>query len=114
MPAIIGVVLIAIEGAASGFGDDDLEHAGQRDPPQPPARAVPPLTIISPCRQGGRDGPSGIAELQGCILVMLLQTMAAASAEFAGVAWSWSLIFPHVPHPIRAVGACARPGHAWR
>jgi hypothetical protein len=25
---------LALAGAASGLGDDDLEHAGQRDPPQ--------------------------------------------------------------------------------
>src|SRR6266496_4952007 len=36
-PYLVGdlVLALAFEGAASGFGDDDLEHAGQRDPPQP-------------------------------------------------------------------------------
>jgi hypothetical protein len=35
-PQLVGdlVLALALTGAASGLGDDDLEHAGERDPPQ--------------------------------------------------------------------------------
>src|SRR6201998_216576 len=35
-PQLVGdlVLALALTGAASGFGDDDLEHAGERDSPQ--------------------------------------------------------------------------------
>jgi hypothetical protein len=94
-----------------------LHHPGASTAGNRRDRLRPWQPLISPpgvSSQRGRNGPSGVAELQDCILVMLLQTLAAASAEFADAAWSWSLIFLTCSIPVRAVGACARPGHAWR
>ena len=54
------------------------------------------------------------AELQGRILVPLLQTLAAASAEFAVYHMVLEPLFPHVRHSGASGRGMARPGRAWR
>ena len=57
---------------------------------------------------------AGPAELQDCILVVLLRTPAAASAECAVYRKVWGSFLPHLPY-CGAGGWCvARPGRAWR
>jgi hypothetical protein len=54
------------------------------------------------------------AELQGCILVALLRTPAATSAECAVYRMVWGLFLSHLPY-CGTDGRCvARPGRAWR
>jgi hypothetical protein len=54
------------------------------------------------------------AELQGCILVALLRTPAATSAECAVYRKVWGLFLSHLPY-CGTDGRCvARPGRAWR
>jgi hypothetical protein len=54
------------------------------------------------------------AERRGCILVVLLWTLAAASAECAVYRKVWGLFLSHLPY-CGTDGRCvARPGRAWR
>jgi len=54
------------------------------------------------------------AKLQDCILVVLLQTLAAASVEYTVYRKVWSSFLPHLPHYSAGGRGVARPGRVWR